>query len=133
MFAQNSVIIAVTEYGMQRTTDGNLRDISGEIHGYLVSANNKLQSWHGGMTCAVASPDCERAQAIIAQLAATPDNCFNAVYAKTLSELLKQSNAANEIGSQRSLTPPMRQQADFLSAKEADWAFRLDRWVNEHP
>lgn len=132
MFAQNSVIIAVTQYGMTRASDDNLRDISGEINGYLTSANNKLQGWYGAVACSVASPDCARAQAIIAQLASTPNSCFNAVYAKTLSELLRQSNAANTIGGQRALTPPMRQQAQFLAGKESDWAFRLDRWVNDH-
>jgi hypothetical protein len=131
MFAQNSVIIAVTQYGMTRASDSNLRDISGEINGYLTSANNKLQNWYGTVACSVASPDCARAQAIIDQLAATPDNCFNAVYARTLSELLRQSNAANVAGGQRALTPAMRQQAQFLSRREADWAFRLDRWANE--
>lgn len=133
MFAQNSVIIAVTQYGMQRTTDDNLRDISGEINGYLTSANNKLQAWYGAVACSAASPDCAKAQAIIAQLASTPNNCFDAVYAKTLSQLLQQSDSADVIGGQRALTPPMRQQAQFLSRKEADWAFRLDRWVAEHP
>jgi len=132
MFAQNSVIIAVTQYGMTRVSNGNLRDISGEISGYLTSANNKLQNWYGVMACSVASPDCGRAQAIIAQLAATPANCFDAVYARTLSELLRQSNAANSIGGQRALTPPMRQQAQFLAGRESDWAFRLDRWVSDH-
>ena len=112
--------------------DGNLRDISGEINGYLTSANNKLQSWYGVMSCGVASPDCAKAQAIINQLAATPASCFDAVYAQTLSQLLHQSQSADVVGGQRSLTPDMRQQAQFLSGKEADWAFRLDRWVTDH-
>lgn len=132
MFAQNSVILAVTQYGMTRANDGNLRDISGEINGYLTSANNKLQNWYGSMACAVASPDCAKAQAIIDQLAATPANCFNAVYATTLAALLRQSNTADSIGGTRALAPPMRQQAQFLSRKSADWAFRLDRWVAEN-
>lgn len=132
MFAQNSVIIAVTQYGLTRASDGNLRDISGEINGYLTSANNKLQAWYGAVACSVASPDCAKAQEIIAELASTPANCFDAVYARTLSELLRQSNAADSIGGTRTLTPPMRQQAQFLSRKEADWAFRLDRWVSQH-
>lgn len=132
MFAHNSVIIEVTAYGRTRVSDGNLRDISGEINGYLTSANNKLQGWYGTLACAAASPDCAKAQAIIAQLAATPANCFDAVYARTLSELLRQSNAADAMGGTMALTPPMRQQAQFLSRKSADWTFRLDRWVNEH-
>lgn len=132
MFAQNSVIIEVTAYGMTRASNGNLRDISGEINGYMTSANNKLQGWYGVVACGVACPDCARAQAIIAELAATPANCFDAVYARTLSELLRQSNAANSIGGTRALTPKMREQAQFLSAREANWALRLDRWVAQH-
>lgn len=132
MYAQNSVIIQVTQYGAQRTTDGNLRDISNEINGYLTSANNKLQGWYGAVACSAASPDCARAQAIIAQLQATPASCFNAVYAKTLSQLLQQSYAADTIGGERAMTPQMKQQAQFLSGKESDWSMRLDRWVSDH-
>lgn len=132
VYAQNSVILAVTEYGMQRTTDRNLRNISGEIHGYLASANNKLAGMYGTVGCGTVAPDCSRAQAIIAELAATPDDCFNAVYARTLSELLRQNSAANTLAASRSNTTAMRNQAQFLADKESDWVFRLDRWVNDH-
>lgn len=132
MYAQNSVIIQVTAYGAQRATDENLRDISREINGYMTSANNKLQGWYGVVACSTASPDCARAQAIIAQLQTVPASCFNAVYAKTLSQLVQQSYAADSIGGERAMTPKMKQQAQFLSGKESDWSMRLDRWVNEH-
>ena len=132
MFAQNSVIIQVTAYGAGRATDENLRDISREINGYLTSANNKLQGWYGVVACSTASPDCARAQAIIAQLQATPASCFNAVYAKTLSQLVQQSYAADSIGGQQAMTASMKQQAQFLSGRESDWSMRLDRWVNDH-
>ena len=133
MFAQNSVIIAVTQYGMQRASNRNLRDISGEINGYLTSANAKLQGWYGTLACGQASPNCAEAQEIIAELSNQPANCFDAVYARTLSELLRQSNAADTLGGEKAVTPPMKQQAQFLSGKESDWAFRLDRWVGDHP
>ncbi|MCE5313820.1 MAG: hypothetical protein ABFD49_08965 [Armatimonadota bacterium] len=132
MYEQNSVIIAVTEYGMQRTTNGNLRNISGEINGYLTSANAKLQRWYGNMACAQVSPDCGRAQAIIADLESQPCDCFDAVYASTLSQLLQQSRAADTLGATRAATPAMRQQAQFLASKDANWVFRLDRWVGDH-
>jgi hypothetical protein len=132
MYAQNSVIIAVTAYGTQRASNDNLRDISSEINGYLTSANSKLQAWYGVVACSAVAPDCAKADAIIAQLSATPASCFDAVYARTLSELLRQSNAADSIGGTRAMTPAMRQQAQFLSGKEADWTFRLDRWVTDH-
>lgn len=132
MYAQNSVIIAVTAFGAQRATDDNLRDISSEINGYLTSANGKLQAWYGAVACSAASPDCARAQAIIAQLASTPSNCFNAVYASTLSQLIRQSGAADAIAASRAVTPPMRQQAQFLSGKDSEWTMRLDRWVSDH-
>lgn len=132
MYAQNSVIIAVTQFGMTRASNDNLRDISGEINGYLTSANGKLQAWYGAVACSAASPDCARANAIIAQLAATPANCFDGVYASTLSQLLQQSNAADSIAATKAVTAPMRQQAQFLSGKEADWTMRLNRWVSDH-
>jgi hypothetical protein len=132
MYAQNSVIIAVTQYGMQRAGNGNLRDISYDINSYLTSANSKLQAWYGVVACGAASPDCGKAQAIIAELSNQPASCFDAVYARTLSELLRQSNAADSIGGTRAVTPKMRQQAQFMSRNEADWAFRLDRWVSDH-
>lgn len=133
MIAQNSVIIAVTDVGMQRAGDTNLRDISGEINGYLTSANQKLMSWGGAAGCGPAPMDCARVQAILAELVSTPATCFDAVYARTLSQLLTQSQAANTIGGERAVTTPMRDQAQFLASKEADWSFRLDRWVGEHP
>ena len=130
MYSQNSVIIAVTQYGTQRVSNENLRDISSEINGYLTSANGKLQAWYGVIACTAAAPDCARADAIIAELAATPVNCFDAVYATTLSQLLRQSNAADSIAATQAVTPPMRQQAQFLAGKEANWSMRLDRWVS---
>ena len=133
MYAQNSVIIAVTAYGAKRATDGNLRAISREINAYLTSANGKLQAWYGAVACGTASPDCAEAEAIISQLATVPANCFDAVYAKTLSQLVHQSYAADVIGGQQAITAPMRQQAQFLSGKEANWGMRLDRWVAQHP
>lgn len=133
MFAQNSVIIAVTQYGMQRVSNDNLRDISGEINGYLSSANSKLQGWYGVAACgAQVTPDCDRAQAIIAELSSQPASCFDAVYATTLSQLIKQSNAADTIAGSRAVTSDMQKQAQFLSAKESDWSMRLDRWVSDH-
>jgi len=132
MYAQNSVIIAVTEFGMQRANDSNLRDISGEINGYLTSANGKLQGWYGVIACGPVSPNCAEAQAIIAELSAQPASCFDAVYARTLSQLLNQSNAADTLAGTRLVTTPMREQAQFLAGKGADWSFRLDRWVGDH-
>lgn len=132
MYAQNSVIIAVTQYGGQRASNENLRDISYEINSYLTSANAKLQAWYGAVACGAASPNCAEAEAIISQLATVPANCFDAVYAQTLSQLVHQSYAADVIGGQQAVTAPMRQQAQFLSGKEADWGMRLDRWVAQH-
>lgn len=132
MYAHNSVIIAVTEYGMQRASDRNLRDISGEINRYLTSANEKLQGWYGPAACTPLSADCAKAQAIINELSCIPANCFDAAYAKTLSQLLCQSANANSIGGTQALSPQMKQQAQFLTGKEADWTMRLNRWVTDH-
>jgi hypothetical protein len=131
MYAQNSVIIAVTEYGAKRATDGNLRAISREINAYLTSANGKLQTWRGAMTCDQCTGDCDRAQAIIAQLSENC-TCFDGIYAKTLSELLHQSDCADTLGGTKAVTPQLRQQAQFLTGKDADWTMRLDRWVGDH-
>ena len=130
MYEQNSVIIAVTEFGGQRATDKNLRNVSGEINRYMTSANGKLAGWFG--SCAPMGADCPRAQAIIAQLSNECGECFDVAYAKTLSTLLKQSNCAEELGNVKSVTEPMKQQAGFLAKKDANWTFRLDRWVTDH-
>lgn len=132
MYQQNATIIAVTAYGMQRAHDKNLRDISGEINGYLTSADTKLQGWYGATACAQLTIDCTRAEAIIAELCNQPDECFDAVYARTLSELLRQSDAAETLAASQTLQPDMRAQAQFLSEKESNWTMRLDRWVSEH-
>jgi hypothetical protein len=132
MYEQNSVIIAVTDFGAHRAPDKNLRRISREINDYLTSANAKLVCWFTAMCCGGLAADCPRAQAIIADLSAQDCACLDAVYARTLSELLRQSNCADELGGARAVTPQIRQQANFLAGKEANWAFRLDRWVTDH-
>lgn len=129
MFEQNSVIIAVTEYGARTAQDRNLRAISREINGYLKSANNKLAGMYGTVGCGPLTTDCPRAEAIIAELSSQDCKCFDVVYARTLSELLKQNAAADSLGRVNAVTPGMKQQAAFLSGKEANWTFRLDRWV----
>ena len=129
MYEHNSVIIAVTDYGAKTAKDKNLRAISREINGYMTSANAKLAGWFG--CCAAMGADCPRAQAIIDELAQNCD-CFDGVYARTLSDLLKQSACAEDLGMARAGAGPMQQQATFLSKREADWAFRLDRWVDRH-
>ena len=130
MYEQNSVIIAVTQFGAQRATDSNLRDISREINGYMTSANSKLAGWFGCR--APMAGDCPRVQAIIAELSTQCGECFDVAYATTLSTLLKQSNCAEELGGMKAVTQPMRQQAEFLAGKTADWTFRLDRWVSDN-
>ena len=129
MSEQNSVIIAVTQFGAQRATNSNLRDISREINGYMTSANSKLAGWFG--CCPPMAGNCPKAHAIIAELS-TQCECFDVAYAATLSTLLKQSNCAEEIGRMKAVSQPMRQQAEFLARKTADWTFRLDRWVSDN-
>ena len=129
MFGQYSTIAAVTKYGAEHATDGNLRAISREINGYMNGAATKLQGYYGGLTCGQLSVDCGIAQAIISEF---PCDCFDGVYATTLSQLLGQARAADTLGATRAVTPGMRQQAQFLTAKEGNWIYRLDRWVGEH-
>ena len=129
MYEQNSVIIAVTQFGAQNATDKNLRAISREINGYMTSANDKLAGWFG--CCVELGADCPRAEAIIAELSSECE-CFDSVYAKTLSTLLKQSTCAEDLGAARNVTGVMKQQADFLAKREAGWTFRLDRWLTDH-
>ena len=129
MYSQNGVIIAVTEYGRQRATNANLRDISGEIRGTLLSANRKLEQTFGLSAGCI---DMARAQSIIAELSTQCGDCFNAVYARTLSALLNQSNATNQLAATRSGVPELKNHAAYMADKEANWAFRLDRWVTEN-
>jgi hypothetical protein len=123
---QNNVIIAVAEVGMRQATDRNLRNLSGDIRQRLINANNKIVERYN--ICPPLPCDTARAQAIIAGLGAQCE-CFDMAYAKTLSELLKQSNAANTLAAQRAVDPTLQRQGGFMAAHEADWSFRLDRWV----
>ncbi|MEN6355496.1 MAG: hypothetical protein ABFD83_00265 [Armatimonadota bacterium] len=129
MFGQYSTIAAVTAYGAQHATNSNLRAISREINGYMNSAAAKLQGYYGTLTCAQLSADCGAGSDIIAQF---PCDCFDGVYATTLSQLLNQARAADTLGSTRAVTPGMRQQAQFLTSKEGSWIFRLNRWVGDN-
>jgi len=130
LYEQNATIIAVTEFGGQRASNGNLRDISGEIRDRLMGANQKLAAFYGGCGCLTADPS--RAQAIIADLYKETGQCFDVAYAKTLSALVKQSQAADEQAGVKAVNGQMKQQAQFMSDKDSDWAFRLDRWVTDH-
>lgn len=130
VFQQNATIIAVTEFGMQRATNGNLRDISREINGQLVSANQKMMPAYAGCGCLTA--DQTQAQAIISQLCGSSGECFDVTYAKTLSALLQQSKAADDLAITKAGDLRLQQQAQFMSAKENGWVFRLDRWVTDH-
>ena len=53
---------------------------------------------------------------------------FDPAYAQKM----KQSNCAEEIGKMKAVNQPMKQQAEFLTRKTADWTFRLDRWVSDN-
>ena len=128
VYEQNATIVAVTEFGRGRTTNDNLRDISGEIHDRLVGANAKITAAYASCGCLTA--DLTRAQEIIAQLC--NEQCFDAAYAKTLSALVKQSQAADGLAGTRAVNTTLQQQARFMTDRESDWAFRLDRWVSDH-
>jgi hypothetical protein len=130
VYQQNATIIAVTEFGMARAYNGNLRDISGEIRNRLVGANQKLAMFYQGCGCLTADP--AEAQATIADLCNQSGPCFDVAYAKTLSALVKQSQAADELGAASLVNCQLKQQAQFMTGKECDWAFRLDRWVTDH-
>jgi hypothetical protein len=129
MVNQYTKIANVTAYGAQYATDSNLRAISREINGYMTSATAKLQGGFGCLTCPVAV-DCNAGQDIISQL---PCDCFNQVYATTLAQMLTQAQNADTIAAAKSTCPGLRQQAQFLSGKESNWIFRLNRWVGDHP
>ncbi len=130
VFQQNATIIAVTEYGMQQAANRNLQNISYEINGRLVSANQKLISAYAGCGCLTA--DKSQADAIIAELCGITGNCFDVTYAKTLSALLRQSKDADDLAITKAGDLRLQQQAQFMSGKENDWVFRLDRWVTDH-
>jgi hypothetical protein len=131
---QYSTIIAVTEVGMQRATDRNLRDISREIHDRMMSANSKLAMGFGyGTQCGPPCPlvDTSRAQAIIASLCGAGP-CFDVTYAQTLSALVKQAQTSDELAGTRATNPAIRQQSQFMTGLESNWSMRLDRWVTDH-
>lgn len=130
VYDQNATIIAVTNYGMQRAGDKNLRNISAEINERLVSANNKLETLYAG--CGCLTSDMTKANTIIADLNKECGTCFDVTYAKTLSALVKQLQAADGLVCARSANSQLVQYSRTMSAKEADWAMRLDRWVMDH-
>ncbi|MCL5103826.1 MAG: hypothetical protein M1133_06885 [Armatimonadetes bacterium] len=130
IYSQYATIIAVTDFGMQRVTDKNLRNISGEIRDRLTSANQKLAVAYSSCGCLTA--DTTRAQAIIADLCKETASCFDVTYAKTLSALIKQATPADELAGTKSLNSAMKDQAQFMTGVESDWAMRLDRWVTDH-
>lgn len=125
---QNNKIIAVTEAGMQQACDRNLRNISGDIRARLISANNKIAERYG-IPCPPPT-GAGPAQAIIAGLGC--GECVDMAYAKTLSELVKQSQAADSLAASQAVDVTLNRQGRFMADKEADWAFRLDRWVTAH-
>lgn len=125
-------IIAVATEGIQRAQSKNLRDISGEIRTRLTSANDKLASWYMGMVGCTIPVDYSRAQVIANTLAAARGDCFDMLYAQTLSGLLQQSKDADDIAAAQSALPEMRQQAQFMSGVNGDWIFRVNRWLTDH-
>ena len=130
VYDQYATIIAVTEFGMQRVTDKNLRGISGEIRGRLIGANQKLAVAFSG--CGALTADATKAQAIISELCKESANCFDVTYAKTLSALVKQAQGADELAATKSMNSTIKDQAQFMTGVESDWAMRLDRWVTDH-
>jgi hypothetical protein len=131
LYDQNNAVIAVTTQGIERSTDQNLRDISGEIRTQLTSENVKLRDWHERMGFGVIPVDYGKVQSIVDSLCAPMGKCFDVAYACQLIGLLEQSKAAHELVAERSGTPEIRQQAEFVIRYTCDWIFRLQRWVNE--
>jgi hypothetical protein len=126
---QNNVIIAVTEVGMQRASDRNLRNLSGDIRARLMAANDKTATRFG--VCAPLPTNSAKTQGILAGLCAQGE-CFDVVYARTLSELVRQSGAANTLAASRAANATLNRQGGFMAGLESDWGSRLDRWVVAH-
>jgi hypothetical protein len=130
-YQQNTTIIAVATQGIQRATDKNLRDISGEIRTRLTSENNKLAAWYAGMGMGTIPVDYSKTQIVVNSLAAANGGCFDILYAQTLSGLLQQAKCADDIAAQKSALPEMKQQAEFMSGVNGDYIFRLNRWLTD--
>ena len=131
LFGQNSDVIALTSLGIERSTDRNLRDISGEIRTQLTSENLKLRDWHERIGSGPAQVGYGRVQTIVDSLNEPMGKCFDVAYAQTLVGLLEQSKAAHELAAEKSGTPEIKQQAQFVVRYTCDWIFRLQRWINE--
>ena len=124
-------MIALTAQGVERGSDKNIRDISGEIRTQLTSENVKLRDWHERMGFGTIGVDYGRVQTISDSLTEPMGKCFDVAYAQTLIGLLEQSKAAHELAIEKSGTPEIRQQAAFVVRYTCDWIFRLQRWINE--
>lgn len=131
LYNQNGTVIALASEGIQRATDRNLRDISGEIRTQLTSENLKLRNWHERMGCDTVQVDLMKAQTVIDSLKAPMGQCFDVAYAQTLIGLLEQSRDAHVMAADTSALPEMQQQAEFVTRYTDNWIFRLQRWVNE--
>ena len=131
LYSQNSTVIALATQGIQRSTSQNLRDISGEIRTQLTSENVKLDDWHSRMGGSTITVDYSRAQQIVDSLSEPTGSCFDVAYAQTMIGLLEQSKAAHQLVLDKSGTPELRNQAEFVIKYTCDWIFRLQRWINE--
>lgn len=132
MYNLNSTIIALTGEGIQRTTDRNLRDISGEIRTTKTEENIRLASWYSQMGYGTIPVNFERTQAVIGSLNEPMGACFDVAYAQTLSGLLKQSRDANGLAAGQGAFGELMAQANTAGSRDSNYVFRLDRWVTEH-
>ena len=131
MYEQNTAVIAVATQGIQRATDRNLRDISGEIRTKRTSENIKLSMWYAQMGRGTIPVDYERVQKIVDSLFEPTGKCFDVAYTETMLGLLCQSKGGNELGTERSTIPDMQNQAGIAARNTGDEIFRLERWLCE--
>ena len=131
MYEQNTAVIAVATQGIQRATDRNLRDISGEIRTKRTSENIKLAAWYGQMGFGTVPVNYQRVQTIVDSLAEPMGACFDVAYTKTLLGLLCQSKGANELAVERATIPDMHNQAGIAAGNTGNEIFRLERWLDQ--
>lgn len=132
IYNQNMTIAALATEGIQRASNKNLRDISGEIRTNVTSENVKLSQWNAGMGNCSIQVDTSRGQTIIESLASSTGDCFDVAYAQTMINVLVQSRDSNMLAVNKSALPEIQRQAKVALSHENDEIMRLQRWLKYH-
>lgn len=132
-FPLHSDIIALATEGMNRASDGNLRDLSAKIRQEQIDQNNKLALWYGEMGCGVLSPDyCAPSSVTQCLCDLCPGQQFDMVYAQTMSDMLMKLRDSAAFGATRLQDPRIINQAQLVTRVSQNEIDALQNWIQAH-